>query len=273
MVLRAICSLIILAGALFPVNARGSEMIFSKDDVGQLWLQIMGRIEDGDDVKFKIMLMDAINRGEQIANVSIYSPGGRAVPTIKIGRYIRTMHLSTVAPQLVPLLRRHTCSIHTLSGRTTFIHYDPWSNRGDPRCICENECFLIWAAGTARLGNAMQIYRVSRQRDDDAELLGSQTRDVHANSQEVIGDYLHEMGIPSAIVARMFSSTSDKREYLTKEERDMLADRTRLLWLEELLSARCRHYAATSPAALACEKAVIRDLYWKGAQQLLSRYD
>jgi hypothetical protein len=76
--LRPMCFLLILVGVLLPLTAHGSEMILSKDEVGQLWLQIIGRIGDGDDVKFKSMLIDAINRGEQIANVSIYSSGGRS---------------------------------------------------------------------------------------------------------------------------------------------------------------------------------------------------
>jgi hypothetical protein len=43
--------------------------------------------------------------------------------------------------------------------------------------------------------------------------------------------------------------------------------------LRELFSARCRHHAASSPAALACEKAVLRELYWEGAKRLLSEND
>jgi len=38
-----------------------------------------------------------------------------------------------------------------------------------------------------------------------------------------------------------------------------------------LLSARCDHYVASSPAALECENAVIRELYWNGARELLSQ--
>ena len=81
-------------------------MFFSTDDVGQMWLQIVGRIDDGDEVKFKNMLVDAINRGEQIAKVSVYSPGGRVDPAMKIGEYIRTMHLSTFKNPAAPAVKR-----------------------------------------------------------------------------------------------------------------------------------------------------------------------
>jgi hypothetical protein len=161
--------LLILASALLPAIARASEMFFSTDDVGQTWLQIVGRIDDGDDAKFKNMLVGAINRREQIERVSIYSPGGRVGPAMRIGRYIRTLHLSTVAPQLVPLLGRQTCDVHTMSGRTTVLEYEPLRNRGDPRCMCAGECFLIWAAGSVRYGDGVQIRRITARAEDEGK--------------------------------------------------------------------------------------------------------
>jgi hypothetical protein len=271
--LRVMRSLVILAGALMPLHARGAEMILSKDDIGQLWLQITGQIDDGDDVKFRNMLIDAISRGEQIANVSVYSPGGRIIPAIRIGGHIRTLHLSTVGPQLVPLLRQRTCSIYTADGRRTTISYDPRTNRGDPRCACAGECFLIWAAGSTRLGDAVQIHRIPLTRHDYAKPSGTQPTEMHASSEKVVEEYLREMGIPEATISRMSGISSDQMEYLTKDERDMLAYNTKPPLLNELLMTRCRQHAATSPAALACEKAVIGELYWKGAMQLLSPND
>jgi hypothetical protein len=271
MMLKAMCSLVILAAALLPLSTRGLEMFFSTDDVGQMWLQIVGRIDDGDDVKFKSMLVDAINRGEQIAKVSIYSPGGRVDPAMKIGEYIRTMHLSTVAPQLVPLLGRRTCDIHTMSGRTTVLEYEPLRNRGDPRCVCAGGCFLVWAAGSVRHGDAVQIHRMTVDADD--ERLDARTTDMRSSSHQIIEEYLREMGIPEATIGRMFNIASNKMEYLTKDERDTLASGSASPWLAELFAARCRHHAATSPAALACEKAVLRELYWEGARRLLSEHD
>ena len=46
----------------------------AKDEVGQLWLPIVGRDRrKGDDLKFKAPLVDAINRGEQITDVATFS--------------------------------------------------------------------------------------------------------------------------------------------------------------------------------------------------------
>jgi hypothetical protein len=271
MLSKAMCSLVMLAAALLPPSARGSEMFFSTDDVGQIWLQIVGAIDDDDDVKFRNMLLEAIDRGEQIAKVSIYSPGGRVGPAMKIGRYIRNMHLSTVAPQLVPLLGRRTCDIHTTGGRTIVLDYEPLRHRGDPRCVCAGECFLVWAAGFVRYGDAVQIHGLTIDPEDDAKRSDARSSDVQSSSDEIVAEYLREMGIPEATVGRIFNVAAGKTEYLTKDERETLVGRTE--WLRELLGTRCRHHAATSPAALACERTVLRELYWDGAKRLLSEHD
>ena len=271
MKLRATFSVCILAGALLPLSCHGMEMTFWKDDVGQLWLQMTGRIEAGDDVKFREMLAGAINRNEQIENVSIYSPGGQVAPAMKIGSYIRTMHLTTVAPQLVPLLGQHLCKMHKVAGRTT-VDYDPRTNRGDPRCICAGECFLIWAAGSVRRGDAVKIGRMALKEDDRASPSGIPTTDVHGGSQKAVEAYLRGLGAPETAIDKIFDGSSDKLEYLTKDERSALADAS-LPWLRELLTARCQRHAVGSPAALACESAVMRELYWEGAKQLMGQND
>jgi hypothetical protein len=43
--------------------------------------------------------------------------------------------------------------------------------------------------------------------------------------------------------------------------------------LRELVGTRCGQYAPTSPAMLACEKAILRELYWEGAKELQAEND
>jgi len=265
----AFCSLIIFVGALLPLNAGGAEMTLAKDEVGQLWLQIIGRIDEGDDLKFKDLLVNAINRGEQITDVATFSQGGRALPAIKIGRYIRTMHLRTVAPYLVPVVRRHICYVSATTGPTTMLEFDPLSNRGDARCSCAAECFLIWAAGSRRSAGAVQLHRLILQGEEDTKSSSKTTK--HTNIEKVINAYLREMGVPNATIMRMHIISADELAYLTKEELNTFTSISSVPWLKELLSARCDHYVASSPAALECENAVIRELYWNGARELLSQ--
>jgi hypothetical protein len=264
--------LLILASALLPAIARASEMFFSTDDVGQTWLQIVGRIDDGDDAKFKNMLVGAINRREQIERVSIYSPGGRVGPAMRIGRYIRTLHLSTVAPQLVPLLGRQTCDVHTMSGRTTVLEYEPLRNRGDPRCMCAGECFLIWAAGSVRYGDGVQIRRITARAEDEGKRADPPATHL-PSSHKIIEEYLGDIGVPEATISRIFNAAPDKMEYLTRHERNVLTNPRALPLLGELFGARCSQHAPTSPAMLACEKAILRELYWEGAKELLAEND
>jgi len=265
----AFCSLIIFVGTLLPLNAGGAEMTLAKDEVGQLWLQIIGRIDEGDDLKFKDLLVNAINRGEQITDVATFSQGGRALPAIKIGRYIRTMHLRTVAPYLVPVVRRHICYVSATTGPTTMLEFDPLSNRGDARCSCAAECFLIWAAGSRRSAGAVQLHRLILQGEEDTKSSSKTTK--HTNIEKVIDAYLREMGVPDATIMRMHSISAEELAYLTKEELNTFTSISSVPWLKELLSARCDHYVASSPAALECENAVIRELYWNGARELLSQ--
>jgi hypothetical protein len=230
--------LLILAAALLPPGAHAAEMFFSTDDVGQMWLQIVGRIDDGDDAKFKNMLVETIKRGEQIERVSIYSSGGHVGAAMKIGRYIRTLHLSTVAPQLVPLLGRQTCDVHTMSGRRTVLEYEPLRNRGDPRCMCAGECFLVWVAGSVRYGDGVQIRRITAHAEDEGKRPDPPATHLRS-SREIIEEYLGEIGVPEGTINRIFNAALDKMEHLTRNERDVLTNPRALPLLRELFGARC----------------------------------
>jgi hypothetical protein len=251
-------TLVVLAIALLVSGVRGADMSLAKDDVGQIWLQIIGRIDAGDDVKFRALLVDAINRGDQIARVSVYSAGGQPGTAMAIGRYVRDLHLATVAPRLMPLLGRQTCDVYAVAAGATVLEYDPLRQRGDARCACSGACVLVWAAGAIRHGDAVQIQRADPAQDVD---------------HEVPAAYLRDMGIPEDTISRMSVPASDKIGYLTIAERGMLANGAAIPLLRDLYAARCSRHAATSPAALACEKAVVRDLYWAGARRLLGGND
>jgi hypothetical protein len=65
----------------------------------------------------------------------------------------------------------------------------------------------------------------------------------------------------------------ERPEPLTGDEKRMLVGAAEIPQLAELLGERCGHHPATSPAALSCANAVIRELYWRGAEQLLKPND
>jgi hypothetical protein len=267
--LQVLYILVIFAGVLLPLNARGAEMTLAKDEVGQLWIQITGRIDEGDDLKFRGILVDAIKRGEQITDVATFSQGGLMLPAINIGKYIRTMHLRTVAPSLVPVVRRHICYISAMNGPTTMLEFDPVSNRGDARCTCAAECFLIWAAGSRRSGAAVQLHRLPWQREEHAKSFSETEMDM--SIEKLLDAYLREMGVPIATIMRMSGISSANLAYLTKDELGTLTSMTGVPWLQGLFAASCSHYSVGSPAELECENGVIRELYWNGARELLNQ--
>lgn len=260
---NALATLIVVTVALLASGARSADLSIAKDDVGQFWLQIIGPIEDGDDVKFRALLVDAINRGEQIARVSVYSSGGQPDAAMMIGRYIRGLHLATVAPQLMPLLGRHTCDVYAVGARARVLEYDPLRQRGDPRCACSGACVLVWAAGAIRHGDAVQLQGAA-----------AADSDLPPNTDgEPTETYLRDMGMPDETISRMSIPAPDRIGYLTIAERRMLANGAVIPSLRNLYAERCSHRTAASPAALACEKAVIRELYWAGARRLLGGND
>ena len=266
--LRAALLVFMLAGALPAQNAHALDMSVSQDDVGQLWLQMTGRVEYGDEVRFKALLIDALGRGQHIENVATYSSGGQVSPALKIGSYIRTLHMTTVAPDLVPVLGRHLCRMHDEAGRG-IATYDPRTRQGDARCTCSGECLLIWVAGLVRVGNAGQIRRLVVPKGDDVTARDVSAAEMQADSRHAVEAYLRAAGASETTISRMFELSPDKLEYLSKEERAAL-DVSSLQRLHEAIGARCRDHAPTSPAALGCEKGIVRELYWRGAEQLLS---
>jgi hypothetical protein len=187
---------------------------------------------------------------------------------MKIGRYIRTLRLTTIAPEALPLLRLRICRIYLPNGRPMVIDYNPLNGRGDPRCTCAGECFLVWAAGTARIWSDVELRRMSLQPDAPSD---APAASADASGQAMIADYLHEMGIPDGTIARISAIGADRSEYLTVDERNLLETKTDLPRPDEPFRSRCRDRTPTSPAALACEKAVSRELYWEGAVRLLNQ--
>jgi hypothetical protein len=263
---RALYLLVVMLIVWVPQHALGAEMSFGKDDVGQLWLQVVGPIGEGDDARFRSMLVDAIGQQLQINNVSIYAPGGSAIPAMKIGRYVRMLHLTTVAPEALPLLRLRICRLYSMSGKPTVIDYNPLTGRGDSRCICAGECFLVWSAGTARIWSGVELRRISEH--------GEPARPVpnaDGATPAIVADYLREMSIPEPTIVRITALHPGESEYLTADERNMLETKTGLPRPEEPYRSRCRTHTPTSPAALACENAVTRELYWDGARRLLNQ--
>ena len=135
---------------------------------------------------------------------------------MKIGKYIRTMRLRTVAPYLVPVVQRHICYVSAMNGPTTMLQFDPVNNRGDARCTCAAECFLIWAAGLRRSAGAVQLHRLTLRGEEDTS--SSSKTKKHASIENRTRCLFARNGIPDATIMRVYGTSADELTYLTKEE-------------------------------------------------------
>jgi hypothetical protein len=115
---------------------------------------LRGKIEIGDSQKFATFLNA---HHPFVDKLYLWSPGGNVNEAILIGRLVRAALLATHAPD----------EFATQSGSGELSEF---RSLNDTRvycrgldCHCASACFLIWAAGWDRSGNALGIHRPSIQ--------------------------------------------------------------------------------------------------------------
>ena len=118
----------------------------------------------------------------------------------------------------------------------SYFDFDPNSGEGDPRCTCASACFFMWAAGAEKRGDVIQIHRPYFDPTSFAKL---DVREAEAAYRKLFADarsYLAELGVPNAIIERMFRTSSDNATYLSADELNSLRMPA---YFEELKLARC----------------------------------
>lgn len=232
------------------------------------WVDIKGRINLGDDVKFKNTILALYRKGIEVTGVGVYSPGGAVYPSIKIGRYIRTMYMGTWAPvEYLPMPFNMNVDFWTRVYQTRYcildektgmdpsrgMNFNRVTKQGDPNCVCASACFLIWAAGAGtnqvsrnEVPGAMKqrlAIDIHRPYFDPKEYALWPQQDARARyeaQQSFVETYLREMDVPESIIRRMFSIASNQLSRLTHEEALLMNERS--LWppyLDELYVAKC----------------------------------
>lgn len=249
--------------------AYSAEVSSAKSKEGQTYIFILGKIEAGDEIKFKNELLRLAKQGGRVSGVSVYSPGGSVPAAIKIGRYIRTIHLfGTWAPiEYLPFkynmnvdywtdfLQSNHCFTYDRSGSYVDMTFNRVTKRGNPNCVCESACFLIWAAGAGvnqqgsrnpeipgalKIKLSIQIHRPYFNPAEYAKWPQKDAKSRYEAQQRFVEEYLREMEVPEAIIRRMFSIASTELSPMTREEIAMMDARS--IWppyLDELYIARC----------------------------------
>jgi hypothetical protein len=248
-------------------TAHGADVVYFKQ-FNSDFLHIKGKIDVGDDAKFKNIILSLYKRGIEISGVGVYSPGGAVFPSRKIGRYIRTMYLGTWAPvEFVPqpfnmnvdywtqVYQTRYCIFDEKTGMdpSRGMNFNRVTRRGDPNCVCASACFLIWAAGagTRQVSRdevpgamkqrlAIDIHRPYFDPKEYALWQHENARERYEALQTAVETYLREMEVPGSIIRRMFSISSNETSRLTHEEALLMNDRSLVPpYLDELYRARC----------------------------------
>jgi hypothetical protein len=238
-------------------------------------LVLVGEIKSQDDFAFRKELTGLLLEKCTGPKIYIYSPGGDLSAAIAIGRQIHFLHLETVAPTLVrgfvsepdlrprngprrchnlpgsaqtsrreaeEVLQNSRAVIDALKNHITLpkveVHgdFDPLSVKGDPNCTCASACFFIWAAGSERKGDVIQVHRPYFNPALFARLNTADAETAYQKLADEARTYLRQVGVQDGLIDRMFNIDSQHGAYLTAEDLKLLQAPA---YLVELKFAKC----------------------------------
>ena len=168
---------------------------------------IRGNIEAGDYSKFAYFL------GQNhpfVEFVVLVSAGGQGDEALKIGRMIRQYLLKTRAPYHVSVTGVNVLYLAAQGSFQTICE--------GPACHCASACFLIWAAGANRFGDAIGVHRPTIQSTAFANLPPEQASTLYRGLLADIATYLSDMEVPKKYIDLMSDTASSDIEWLSSEE-------------------------------------------------------
>lgn len=177
-------------------------------------IRITGAITRGDYDRFKAILRTS---EPYTFGVQITSPGGGLYEGMKIGNLIRQRLLTT-----------ETASV--IAGRNVMISGSDINCLGDD-CICASTCFVVWAAGVKRSGDALMVHRPRHTSGSFGYKPAEQARSEYLKVLSDIAEYLSQMEISTKYVDLLNSTAS--ADSLT-----LSADDVRKDWQDSYL--RCK---------------------------------
>jgi hypothetical protein len=150
-------SLLLLAG-----RCPALDMNVRTDDNEKLaFVNLWGKIESGDNQKFRELIMPYLKSGYPIFKVNIFSVGGDVQAAMGIADQIKTLQTRTVAPtRFADIVNGQPIERAYPSCWFTENYDTPKVVDGYNWCTCASACFLIWASGITREGNHVGIHRI-----------------------------------------------------------------------------------------------------------------
>jgi hypothetical protein len=261
-----------------------------------IYVNLWGKIEHGDDEKFRSIVLPLIRSGNMLFKVNLFTGGGDVQAAMGIGDQIRTAKGMTVAPakmaqfvdrQMVPTgtvqcwFYSARYGIVVSGGSNDIFERDVRRNAGPSWCDCASACFLIWASGLARTGNWVGIHRFKFNELFFGNLPAGQAESLYAKKEREFTEYLKRLDVPVSLIERLYATPSTAIYYLTPSDLEVSSSTP---YLEELIQARCGsskaraywqgndHISTEDPQHVACTRAVLKEVMKTGAQEYLAKY-
>jgi hypothetical protein len=174
---------------------------------------IKGEITIGDSKKFAdfIQLQQPF-----VERVLLWSPGGSVSEALSIGRLVRKAMLETKAPHETYLPPSGNGALEGFGGHLKIC-------RGQT-CHCAGACFLIWAAGIKRSGNAIGLERPSMHSAEFADLSPDRVAGVYRQLIKDVDEHLTQMEVPRRFIEAMTSALSTGIRWMDFDEGQSMED-------------------------------------------------
>jgi hypothetical protein len=158
-----------------------------------------GDIVEGDYERME----NAVVAHSGIGAVFLGSQGGDLYEAMKIGKLLREHKWSTLAPPSDPSMLNTFKSFQLL--------------KDDRNYICASSCFLIYAGGVERDGEALGLHRPYLTEETASSLSAEEAINFAKQAEQDTSMYLKEMDIPEKFAGIMFSTPSADL-YMLKED-------------------------------------------------------
>ena len=221
---RILILFVLIVGITTPAQSADIYPIRSKGCA----VQIYGTIRAGDDEKFFGTVWTLYEeRNCHTDYVDLISEGGDLATAMRIGHQIRALHATTKAPAKMSSWPLPICHIRKPGAEFLGI---------SAQCVCASACFFLWAGGSQRFGEAVQIHRPYFDQEQYRDVPANNAYAAYAELVRKSKSYLEEMGVPTALSDRMFSINSQNASFLTSEKIEPLRDAP---YFHEFVIANC----------------------------------
>lgn len=164
-------------------------------------LAIEGEIAKGDLEKLELVLRQ---NGPLVYDLFLFSNGGDALEAMRIGDFIRSLGISTHAPDL-------DAEVYVKEGKK--VQANCSSNlREQPKdiknCACDSACFLIWIAGLERRGEYVGIHRPVFDGSLYSSMTPAEAERLYESMANNVRSYLMKYDVPEVTIEQMFNTPS-----------------------------------------------------------------